>query len=417
MADKLLFAACSGKPDIRMAAYIKSDRLCEVHFSSEEARTTFGRIYIGKIVSLSENLKAAFVDIGVGINGYLPLTELKNTHFTKKYGKKPICVGDELLVQVAREAVKSKGPTLTTSLSISGTYVVLSTERYEVKCSAKLSKEQREYVLRTFNEWQNSREAQLHSVVQQTDEVATPTDQDEKGVSYRVMFRTNCGYVEDSACIFAEYKKLSALLTSIIQKAPHMTCFSCIYAPDGGVLRALNRLPHTAYEEIVTDDPKELSLLSENTNVPVRLYADKTLPLAKLYNIDRQIEQALQKQVWMKSGACLMIEPTEALVSIDVNTGKCEHGKNREETFFKINLEAAEEIARQLRLRRLSGMIIIDFINMKNAEHKQMLMESLRRAFLNDPLHPVVVDMTKLGLVEVTRRKNESTLKAALQGH
>lgn len=402
-----------------MAAYIKNDRLCEVHFSSEDVNTTYGRIYVGKIVAVSENLKAAFVDIGIGINGYLPLSELDFARFTKKAGKKAVCVGDELLVQVAREAVKAKGPTLTTSLSVSGTYVVLSTGQYDVKCSAKLPGAQREAVLHAFTEWQNSRLriAEQSDTQQPSDGESAAVPQPEKERSYRVMLRTNCGYVEDPACIFAEYEKLSALLTSIAQKAPYMTCFSCVYAPDGGVLRALNRLPHTAYEEIVTDDPAELALLSENTNVPVRLYVDKTLPLAKLYNLDRQIEQALQRRVWMKSGACLVIEPTEALVSIDVNSGKCEHGKNREETFFKINLEAAEEIARQLRLRRLSGMILIDFINMKDAEHRQLLMESLRRAFLSDPLHPVVVDMTKLGLVEVTRRKNESTLKTALQEH
>lgn len=405
-----------------MAAYIKSDRLCEVHFSSERDHTTYGRIYIGKIVSISENLKAAFVDIGVGINGYLPLTELKFARFTKKYGKKPISAGDELLVQVTREAVKSKGPTLTTSLSISGTYVVLSTGKYEVKCSAKLSKEQRDAVLQAFTNWQESRNAAMQDALPLPDQIQQTASQEADGASqaarphlYRVMLRTNCGYVEDPSCIFAEYEKLSTQLTSIVQKAPYMTCCSCVYAPDNGVLTVLNRLPHASYEEIVTDDPSELSLLSDNTTVPVRLYADKTLPLAKLYNLDRQLEQALQRQVWMKSGAYLVIEPTEALVSIDVNTGKCEQGKNREEIFFKINLEAAEEIARQLRLRRLSGMILIDFINMKDAEHKRALMEGLRRAFLGDPLHPVVVDMTKLGLVEVTRRKDESTLRAALQ--
>ena len=132
--------------------------------------------------------------------------------------------------------------------------------------------------------------------------------------------------------------------------------------------------------------------------------------MEKLYSFDLEIQRALQKQVWLKSGAYLIIEPTEALVAIDVNTGKAIKGKQKEETFLKINLEAAVEIARQLRLRNLSGMILIDFISMKAEEHRRKLMEEFQRLVSYDPIKTVVVDMTKLDLVEVTRKKEKPPL-------
>jgi len=133
--------------------------------------------------------------------------------------------------------------------------------------------------------------------------------------------------------------------------------------------------------------------------------------------LETAVEDALRKNVWLKSGGYLVIEPTEAMVVIDVNTGKSESRKNKDEHIFKLNLEAADEVARQLRLRNLSGMILIDFIDMRRAEHDEMLLEHLRQAVKDDPVGVTVVDMTKLGIVECTRRKKSRPLHEQLWLH
>ena len=137
----------------------------------------------------------------------------------------------------------------------------------------------------------------------------------------------------------------------------------------------------------------------------LRLYSDKLLPLYKLYSIEKHVENALKERVWMKSGAYLVIQPTEALTVIDVNTGKCIDKKRDDRAYLKINIEAAKEAARQIRLRNLSGIILIDFINLSSKELMDELMEYFGKELRRDPIATTLVDITKLQLVEVTRKK------------
>ena len=173
--------------------------------------------------------------------------------------------------------------------------------------------------------------------------------------------------------------------------------------------------------EIVTDLPQVYEQIEQQqfsepvfAQIPVRLYEDPLLPLAALYNLNKQTEEALQPKVWMKSGGYLVIEPTEALTVVDVNTGKSVNKKNRQEHFLKINLEAAEETAAQLRLRNISGIVIIDFINLEQEEDRNTVMEHLRRCVKVDSVPVQVIDMTKLNLVELTRKKVEKSLAEQL---
>ena len=141
------------------------------------------------------------------------------------------------------------------------------------------------------------------------------------------------------------------------------------------------------------------------------LYDDKLLSLYKCYNIEKILHDALNQHVWLKSGAYLIIEPTEALTVIDVNTGKFDgNKKNREDTFLKINLEAAAEICRQLRLRNISGIVIVDFINMESTENNSTLIEFLKTELAKDSIPSFFIEMTKLGLVEITRKKIKKPL-------
>ena len=164
-------------------------------------------------------------------------------------------------------------------------------------------------------------------------------------------------------------------------------------------------------DEIVTDDPEVFQAVQNYLNcygeyeIPLRFYEDKLLPLSKLYSLESVLERSLQERVWLKSGGFLVIQPTEAFVCIDVNTGKFSGKKEIQETFRKINLEAAKEIAWQLRLRNLSGIILIDFINMENQEDKKELLHTLQAYLNQDPIKGTVVDITPLNIVEVTRKK------------
>jgi ribonuclease G len=142
----------------------------------------------------------------------------------------------------------------------------------------------------------------------------------------------------------------------------------------------------------------------------LRFYENDLLTMVKMYSLEHQLEQALSERIWLNSGGYLVIQPTEALTVIDVNTGKYEGGKKKEAAFLKINLEAALEAARQIRLRNLSGIIIIDFINMESEESVDLLLSRLREALRTDPIQTTLVDMTRLSLVEITRKKVSKTL-------
>ena len=163
------------------------------------------------------------------------------------------------------------------------------------------------------------------------------------------------------------------------------------------------------YSEIVTDDPELYEEMVGSEAIPaghaVRLYEDASYPLEKLYSLATKIEGALSTRVWLKSGAYLIIEPTEALTVIDVNSGKYEAHKGEQDYYKAINMEAAVEIAYQIRLRNLSGMILVDFINMTNPMDQEELIKEMQRLLLRDRVKTCVVDFTRLGLMEITRMK------------
>lgn len=373
-------------PEEPFAALIQGNRLRQIQFFSETKQRLLNQIYIGRVDKVVQNLSAAFVELEKGSMCYLPLEDLDRAIFTKKIGKKAICQDEELLVQVVKEAVKSKVPVATTKLSLNGQYVILLPGKKELHFSKKLPSEQRQ----RFHQWYENAKELLG----------------EDGL----LFRTEAQFAPDDR-IEQELLVLKEKWAKILQYSQMRTCYSCLYKPDNGPLPILQHFYRHEYDQIVTDLPTAYQALQEGeVDCAVAFYQDPLLSLSKLYNIDKQLEDTKHRQLWMKSGASLYIEQTEALVSIDVNSGKNILGKNKEESILKINLEAVQEIAVQARLRRLSGILMIDFINMKEEAHNQQVMQALRHAFYSDPMSPVVVDMTKLGLVEATRSKKERPL-------
>lgn len=368
----------------------ENEKLMDINCYSTQETSLLGNIYIGRVQNIVKNLNAAFIRFSEEEQGYYSLENFKTPIFTKKIGKKPICIGDELVVQVEREAIKTKDPYLTTNINLSGEYLVLTGEDTKVGVSAKLDKETRKRLKELL---------ELHK-------------QDE----YGVIVRTNAKNASDSA-ILQELKTLEKDFLQIKEKAIHKTCYSLLYQPPKGVRKFLQDINQNDLHEIVTDDAalyEEISLRYKddvNFKGNIRYYEDALLPLHKLYNVESELKNALKKKVWLKSGAYLIIEPTEALTVIDVNSGKNVTKKKSEESFLKINIEAAKEIARQLRLRNISGICIVDFISMETKEANDILMHEFRMELKKDPVSVQLVDITKLGLVELTRKKVKKSLK------
>ena len=198
----------------------------------------------------------------------------------------------------------------------------------------------------------------------------------------------------------------------MLSEAAYRTCFSQLYRSVPSYISDIRDLNSGLLQEIITDDSSICQQLQEylacfqpEDHRKLTYYEDKMLPLGKLYSLESVMERAMNKRVWLKSGGYLVIEPTEALVVIDVNTGKFSEKKEIRATILKTNLEAAAEISRQLRLRNLSGIIIVDFIDMERDEDKRELLTRLEALTAKDPVKTTVVDMTRLNLVEITRKK------------
>ena len=348
-----------------------------------------GNIYVGKVQNISENIGAAFVDLGGGYLTFLPLTEAKHAFITNRRTDGRIKTGDEVLVQIVKEPMKTKLAGVTTEISLSGKYAVAGyadntdTAKGIVQISSKLSKK---HQLRFRN-------------IEELQQIAE---------RHRLIIRTNAGAMENDEPLIEEAQNLSGQLEHILQIADKRTCYSCLYRGKSEYLHFIENTYTAEYDEIVTDIPEiyeELKNHPAGTGLSVRLYEDAMLPLYKLYAVETRIKELLDKKVWLKSGGYLVIEPTEALISIDVNSGKCEQGKDKEETAVKINMEAAEMIAVHLRARNLSGIILVDFINLRKKEHERQLVEYMRSLLKKDSITADVVDMTGLGLMEITRKK------------
>lgn len=414
--------------DRLMALLYRENRLLSVRVYEEEKASFVGNIYIGKVSSIAENIGAAFVDIADKCSAYLPLSDVKQPHLLNRSFDGRLKAGDELVVQVLRDAVKTKQPVLTTRLSLSGNYLVLSDGSDKLGMSAKLSKENKlritDYLLEheLITEEHTCRTIENEGMMTHANTGMTMPHDGMMMSNIGMVVRTNAGTLVDFAPLLTEWKLLADKMQEIRSTATHRTCFSCLYQNRKPYLADLKNYYEDDFEELVTDCKdiyEELTAYYEEEQAQgrgtkaVRFYKD-AYPLEKLYSVKTNLEHALDSHVWLKSGGYLIIEPTEALTVIDVNTGKYEAGKHNEDTYFTINMEAAEEIALQLRLRNLSGIIVVDFINMKSEEHRQKLMERLNKLVKVDAVRTVVVDMTPLGLIEITRKRIDKPLREVL---
>lgn len=434
------------------ALYDSNKKMIEVLPEPFESENTsiLGNIYIGRVENVVKNLNAAFVKISPEQNCYLPLEDLKNPIFTKKLSEKKMLVaGEELLVQVSREALKTKEPAVTTNLNLTGKYAVLTSGNHRLSVSSKLSKDVRRHYQEmlmqgtsVLNHEQNSveiirKQEKIAGEVAWTGTNDTETCKNDKKYQYGIIVRTNAAEVADEV-VLSEIEGLRQRYEKLVETACHKTCYSLLYQEEPTYLKHLSDLRQDCLEEIVTDDREifeeicvkyhifsDRLMTGGSVSVPVneiladdgiklRYHNDTSISLSALYSVSSSIEDALKERIWLKSGAYLIIQPTEALTVIDVNTGKNVAKKDVQENFLKINKEAAVEIARQLRLRNISGIVVIDFMNLSSADAEAELMSTFRAELKKDPVPTQLIDITKLGLVEVTRKKVRKSLREML---
>lgn len=350
-----------------------------------------GNIYVGKVMNIVKNIQAAFIQIADGIICYYSLKENPNPIYIKKIGKSELVQGDEILVQVEKEALKTKDPVASSNLNIPGKYMALTTGNQKIGISSKISHEKKQELKSFF------------------------AAMDLKGNG--IVVRTNAATASEEV-LQKEFEFLMQRLKKIKENALYRTAFSLLYQADSFYLQQLRNSYIGELDKIITDvksvymEMEEyLSVYQPEDKERLVFYEDKNLPLVSLYNVSRDLKRALHSQVWMKSGAYLVIEPTEACTVIDVNTGKCDSKrKDRQKTFLKINLEAAKEVANQIKLRNLSGIILVDFIDLEQEEDRATLMHELHELLKKDAIPTNLVDMTKLQLVEITRKKQKKPL-------
>lgn len=372
-----------------VAALSEEERIVEIRLESDQEKSIFGNIYTGQVENIASNIQAAFVQIEPGKRCYYPLAEAQRAVFSAgRKGNGPLRPGDELLVQVSRDAMKGKLPALTSNLNFTGRYLVLTTGDKKFGLSSKLSQEDR------------------HRLSGWLKEEAERPDKE-----FGIIVRTNAADASKEE-ILKELEWLKGRYYKAVVQGRNRTCFSLVLETEPFYVAAVRDAYGRDLDEIITDVPeiREMILgyleeISPELKEKLRFYQDKLLPLYKLYRVETALDAIQKEKVWLNSGGFLVIQQTEAFVSIDVNSGKYTGKKKMEETFRKINLEAAAEISRQLRLRNLSGIILIDFINMENPDHRDELFHVLQKLLRKDPIKSRAIDITPLHILEMTRKK------------
>lgn len=375
---------------------LEDGRLCEVHPHGTSG-SLLGNIYVGKIKNVVKNIEAAFVEIAGGQSCFLPFSEAVCPILTNRaYDGRLLC-GDEILVQVTRDRLKTKDPALTAKITLEGRWCAVVVDGgHGVRYSRQLSEETQEQLSGLLKDIDVPKPLTLivrTKAAELTDWQAKEPDTE------------NTASGSDAGALFCEARQLLERAKTLLKIGKTRTVFSLISEEKPEWLSVMQEQKE-AVDKVITDEPAVYHALGglDCPETEISFYTDEKISLFQLYGLSSKLDEAVSKHVWLKSGGYLVIETTEALTVIDVNTGKFDGKKKTEETFSLINREAARETARQIRLRNLSGIIIVDFINQEKAASRELL-EYFRECCKRDTVSVRVVDMTPLGLVEVTRKK------------
>lgn len=372
---------------------VEDDRLVEFHFEKTGEEKLVGNIYRGRVINVLQGMEAAFVDIGESKNAYLYVKDAlpKELLYTKERYRISEIVksGEEIIVQVIKEPNGNKGAKITTHIEIPGRFIVFTPFSNRVNISRKIEDPEEIKYLR---------------------EVGDRIIKDGMGL----IFRTASESVEESI-LKEEYDILYNIYKKIEKERNFLPCPKLLYR-EPNLAYQIVRDGYNDHTEKIIVNSKEVynDLVQMEEYFPFhfshKLQLDLDFSVDYDYFIQKEIKLALEKNVPLKSGGYIVIDETEALTVIDVNTGKYIGTSSLGDTILKTNMEAAEEIARQIRLRDIGGIIIIDFIDMKSQDDENLVLNSLKDHLKNDRIKVNIIDITKLGLVELTRKKIRRSL-------
>lgn len=394
------------KPDQTRVAILEDGELAEIYMDSPEQKKLFGNIYRGKVERVLPGMQCAFVDIGLEKNAFLyagdiftgaDLDQDEPDHHVRGSVEKIerlIRQGQEITVQVIKEAIETKGPRVTTHITLPGRNTVLSPFAPGVGVSKKIQDPDERDRLKSI-----------------ADKLCP------RGMG--IIIRTAAQGM-DAFELEEDILLLLKLWQKIVQKEAKGAVPRCIYREPDLVQRLARDLLNAGVRRFVLNHRNEyenllelLDDISPDMKMKVEYFSGE-FELFEFYHVETAIQKALARKVWLKCGGYLVFDKTEALTVIDVNTGKFTGRDDQEETILMTNLEATITIARQIRLRDISGIILIDFIDMQENAHKEQILTSLRDAVRQDGTKTVVLGMTRLGLVEMTRKKVRNNLQQTL---
>ncbi len=373
-----------------IGAVADGDKLLEYRIEKKNKTVTIGSVFKGRVEAVLPGMQAAFVNVGLSKNGYLSATDMlmdKNELVGKVEIPSILDLkeGDEIMVQAVKDPAGTKGVRLTLNVSFAARNVVFMPTIDFVGVSRRITDEKTREKLMSLAE---SIKPKGKGII-----IRTAAENTSKGEIKRELNFLVKQYEE----IVAKFEKSRAC--------------SCIFEEGNIAIRLIRDVYNSKVDKFIVGDSeiyKTVLDYAKNTDVELkkklRLY-EKKIDMFKYYGLEKEVSTIMHNSVPLPNGGYIVIDKTEALISIDVNTGKYTGSNNLEETVFNTNLAAAEEIARQLRLRNLSGMIVVDFIDMENEEHNQKLLEVLQSHLEKDRERCNLIGMTSLGLVEITRKK------------
>ncbi len=396
-------------------AVLEEGRLEEFTIERTTEERLVGSIFKGKVRNLEDGLKAAFVDIGFEKNAFLHYWDIVPSNFdsgvevvereggrrrdkpkiTQKDIPRIYPSGSEIIVQVTKGPIGTKGPRVTTNLVLPGRYLVLLPNSDQSGISRKI---------------ENGEERQRMKKI-----LRGLTIPEGMGVIMRTVGEGQQAryFVRDLALLLEEW----AGIQERMKKQPLATC---VFQEPDLIERTVRDFLTEDVERIVVDDPQQhdrmramISKISKRSADKVKVYSEHQ-PIYDRFNISRQLETTFSRQVHLKGGGYIVVDETEALVAIDVNTGRHKGGKDQEQTILKVNLEAAEEICRQLRLRNMGGLIVLDFIDMKSRRDQQQVSQRMKDGLRRDKAKTHILPISQLGLMEMTRQRHSESVRSAV---
>ncbi len=375
-------------------ALVDGAKLYDFDTESPDKNLLKGSIFKATVSRVESSLDAAFVNFGSERHGFLPLKDLSSEFYKKDKKGKFICTleeGQEIIVQVTKEERGTKGAALTTQIGLAGRFLVLipnSTRSGGI--SRRISGDERDQIKNTL------------------EKLNIPENMS-------AIVRTN-GLGRSAEELSLDLSYLLALWDEINNTTPNATSPSLVYRDDKLIVRVVRDYFKEDIEEILIDDKDTFNEAKEFIEAVIPDHAEKVkfydeeIPLFNRYQIESQIELAFQREISLNSGGSIVIDPTEAMTTIDVNSARSTKGKDIEETAFKTNLEAANEIARQLRLRDVGGLVVIDFIDMTNEDNQNKVESAFRKAIYTDRARVQVSNISRFGLLEISRQRLRPSL-------